>query len=204
MAKGAALGFSVAAPVGPIGVLCIRRTLAEGRFIGLATGLGAAAADGLYGTCVALGLTVVTNALVGAAHGVRLAGGALLVVMAWRTWRSAPAASAAESRGRGWLAAFGSTFALTLSNPMTILSFVAVFAGLGIGSTAGRPLAGVLLVAGVVTGSAAWWLLLSGGVSLLRARFDERALRWVNRAAAAVIGAFGLVALGSGLLEGVR
>jgi len=93
---------------------------------------------------------------------------------------------------------------LTLSNPMTILSFLAVFAGLGIGSTHGRPVAALLLVAGVVAGSAAWWLLLSAGVGLLRSRFDGRAMRWVNRVSAAVIGAFGLAALGTGLAEGGR
>jgi threonine/homoserine/homoserine lactone efflux protein len=202
MAKGAVLGFSIAAPVGPIGVLCIRRTLAEGRLIGLATGLGAAAADGIYGALAALGLTAVTQALVGASHGVRLAGGVLLLVMAWRTWRAPPVEREAAARGSGLFGAFASTFVLTLSNPMTILSFLAVFAGLGIGSTQGRPVAALLLVVGVIAGSAAWWLLLSGGVSLLRSRFDARALRWVNRASAAVIGGFGLVALGSALTEG--
>lgn len=201
--KGAMLGFSVAAPVGPIGVLCIRRTLAEGRLTGLATGLGAAAADGLYGVCAALGLTAVTQALLGAAHWVKLAGGALLLVMAWRTWRSRPGdAAAAASRGGRW-GAFASTFLLTLSNPMTIVSFVAVFAGLGIGGTQG-PLAALALVAGVIVGSAAWWLLLSGGVSLVRERVTSAAMGWVNRAAALVIGGFGLLALGSGLAEGAH
>lgn len=202
--KGAVLGFSVAAPVGPIGVLCIRRTLAEGRLTGVATGLGAAAADGLYGALAALGLTAVTQALVGAAHVVRLIGGALLLVMAWRTWRARPEARAASARGAGLLGAFGSTFVLTLSNPMTILAFLAVFAGLGIGSMHGRPTPALLVVAGVVAGSAAWWLMLSAGVSLLRSRFDARAMRWVNRVSAAVIGAFGLAALGTALAEGGR
>jgi threonine/homoserine/homoserine lactone efflux protein len=204
MAKGAVLGLSIAAPVGPIGVLCIRRTLAEGGLTGLATGLGAAAADGLYGALAAVGLTAVTQPLVGASHWVRLAGGVLLLVLAWRTWRARAVEREAAARGSGLFAAFASTFVLTLSNPMTILSFLAVFAGLGIGSTQGRPVAALMLVVGVIAGSAAWWLLLSGGVSLLRSRFDARALRWVNRVSAAVIGGFGLVALGSALTEGAR
>ena len=99
--------------------------------------------------------------------------------------------------GAGLLGAFGSTFALTVTNPMTIVSFIAVFAGLGIGSTQGRPAAALLLVVGVIAGSAAWWFLLSGGVSLMRSRFDAHALTWVNRAAAAIIAAFGVVAVGS-------
>ncbi len=195
--RGAVLGFSIAAPVGPIGVLCIRRTLADGRLMGLATGLGAAAADGVYGALAALGLTAVTGALVGAARPVRLVGGLLLLVMAVRVWRDRPPAEGAAASARGLATAFGSTFLLTISNPLTILSFLAVFAGLGIGSTAGHPTAGLLLVLGVVAGSAAWWLLLSGGVSLLRARFDTRAMCWVNRVSAGVIGGFGALALAS-------
>jgi threonine/homoserine/homoserine lactone efflux protein len=197
LARGALLGFSIAAPVGPIGVLCIRRTLADGRLMGLATGLGAAAADGVYGALAALGLTAVTGALVGASTIVRLIGGVLLLVMAWRVWTAPAPERAANVSASGLLGAFGSTFLLTISNPMTILSFLAVFAGLGIGSTHGRPLAGLLLVLGVIVGSAAWWFLLSAIVSLLRAKFDSRAMRWVNRVSAGVIAAFGVVAIAS-------
>jgi threonine/homoserine/homoserine lactone efflux protein len=193
--KGAVLGFSIAAPVGPIGALCIRRTIADGRLVGLATGLGAAAADGIYGTFAALGLTAVTQSLVGAERYVRAIGGVLLLVMGWRTWTSSVQAREIGASAAGVAGAFGSTFLLTITNPMTIVAFLAVFAGLGIGSTAGRPLAGVLLVLGVVMGSAAWWLLLSGGVSLVRSRFDANALVWVNRLSGAVIMAFGLAAL---------
>ena len=145
-----------------------------------------------------------TRALVGAAPAVRLIGGALLLVMAWRTWRAPVAEPGANAGTVGLLGAFGSTFALTIANPLTILSFVAVFAGLGLGSLSGRPGAGLLLVAGVVLGSGAWWLLLSGGVSLMRARFDARAMRAVNRVAAGIIGAFGALALGGGLLAGAH
>ncbi len=195
--RGALLGFSIAAPVGPIGVLCIRRTLSDGRLMGLATGLGAAAADGVYGALAAVGLTAVTGALVGAARPVRLVGGLVLLAMAVRVWRDRPPVEGARASARGLATAFGSTFLLTISNPLTILSFLAVFAGLGIGSTAGHPAAALLLVLGVIAGSAAWWFLLSGGVSLLRARFDTRAMRWVNRISAGVIGGFGALALAS-------
>lgn len=204
LGRGALLGFSIAAPVGPIGVLCIRRTLADGQLMGLATGLGAAAADGVYGTLAALGLTAITAALVGASQVVRLLGGLLLLVMAVRVWRSRAPERAASATAGGLASAFGSTFLLTISNPMTILSFLAVFAGLGIGGTHGRPLAGLLLVLGVIAGSGAWWFLLSLVVSRLRARFDDGALRWVNRVSAAVIGAFGAVAIASLLDRGTR
>jgi threonine/homoserine/homoserine lactone efflux protein len=196
--RGLLLGFSIAAPVGPIGVLCIRRTLAEGRLAGLATGLGAAAADGVYGAIAAFGLTWVTAALVGQQQWVRLIGGLFLVYLGVRTFFARPSDTAADARGGGWASAFASTFVLTLTNPMTILSFVAVFAGLGLGSTAGGGGA-VLLVTGVILGSAAWWLLLSAVVSRLRDRFDAGRMRAVNRLSGAVIAGFGVLALAARL-----
>lgn len=198
LGRGALLGFAIAAPVGPIGVLCIRRTLAEGRLSGLATGLGAAAADGVYGAIAALGLTWVTSALVDQQLWIRAIGGAFLLWLGLRTFVSRPAEREAAAQPGRIAGAFVSTFVLTLTNPMTILSFVAVFAGLGLGAgTSGT--GALLLIVGVVAGSAAWWLLLSAGVDRLRGRFDNTGLAWVNRISGMVITAFGLVAL-AGLL----
>jgi len=197
LGRGAVLGFSIAAPVGPIGVLCIRRTLAEGRASGLATGLGAAAADGVYGAIAALGLTWITSILVRQQDWVRGFGGAFLLWLGIATLLARPSERAAEAGGRGAAGAFATTFVLTLTNPMTILSFVAVFAGLGLGAGVGSVHASLALVAGVVLGSAAWWLLLSAAVDRLRSRFDPRALVWVNRISGAIIAAFGVVALAS-------
>jgi len=201
--KGAMLGFAIAAPVGPIGALCIRRTLAEGRMVGLATGLGAAAADGIYGACAALGLAAVTQRLAAPEVQtlIRAFGGALLLWMGWSTLTARATSRELEPSAAGLLAAFGTTFALTIANPMTILSFLAVFAGLGIGSTAGHPMAALLLVAGVVMGSAAWWLALSGVVSLVRRRVEAGAMLWVNRISGSVIIGFGLAALASVLVR---
>ncbi|MCX6033336.1 MAG: LysE family translocator [Chloroflexi bacterium] len=194
LGRGLLLGFSIAAPVGPIGVLCIRRTLAQGRLVGFASGLGAATADALYGSIAAFGLTVISGALIGAQVGLRLVGGLFLCYLGIRTLLARPADVAANASGRSLPGAFASTLALTLTNPITILSFAAVFAGLGVGST-GYTSAAALTVLGVFLGSAFWWLLLSGGVSLLRNRFDHRAMRWVNRLSGAVILGFGLLAL---------
>ena len=195
--RGLVLGFSIAAPVGPIGVLCIRRTLAEGRWMGFATGMGAAAADGLYGLAAGLGLTSVTQLLTGQQRWIRLIGGLFLLALGARTMLTRPAGEAAGAPGGGLAVAFGTTFLLTITNPMTILSFVAAFAGLGLGAaTTGRATA-VLLVIGVVAGSAAWWLTLSGAVGALRDRFDARALTWVNRVSGAIIIGFGVAALAS-------
>jgi threonine/homoserine/homoserine lactone efflux protein len=204
LGRGAVLGFSIAAPVGPIGVLCIRRTLSDGRATGLATGLGAAAADGLYGTVAALGLTWVTSLLVGQQMWIRVIGGAFLLWLGLRTLRARPSDRQAEAKGRGLGGAFLSTFALTLTNPMTILSFVAVFAGLGLAAGASSPLAALLLVSGVIAGSAAWWLLLSSVVHAVRGRFDQRAMSWVNRFSGAVLIGFGAAALWSSAMGGAR
>ena len=204
--RGVVIGFSIAAPVGPIGVLCIRRTLAEGRMQGLFTGLGAAAADAVYGAIAALGLTALTDALVGGQVWIRLIGGAFLLYLGMKTFVAKPADRPAEPDGRGsgrsrggagLLGAFASTFVLTLTNPMTILSFVAVFAALGLGTTHPDPLSAAGLVLGVFVGSALWWLTLSGATSLFRSRFDERGLRWVNRVSGAVIVAFGVASIAS-------
>src|SRR5436189_2917705 len=127
MLKGLAIGFSIAAPVGPIGVLCIRRSLSEGRQVGLATGLGAATADAIYGCVAAFGLTAVSSALVGHRSWLGFSGGLFLCYLGVRTFISSPAAQVAGTQGRGLLAAYLTTFFLTLTNPMTILPFVAVF-----------------------------------------------------------------------------
>jgi len=199
--RGLVLGFSIAAPVGPIGVLCIRRTLAEGRWMGFATGMGAAAADGLYGLAAGLGLTSVTQVLTGQQRWIRLIGGLFLLALGARTFFSRPAGEAAGVPAGGMAAAFGTTFLLTITNPMTILSFVAAFAGLGLGAATSGPATAVLLVTGVVVGSAAWWVTLSGAVGALRHRFDARALTWVNRVSGAVIVGFGVAALASLVVE---
>ena len=197
--KGVIIGFAIAAPVGPIGVLCIRRTLAEGRASGLVSGLGAATAVALYGAVAALGLTFVTGFLVGGQAWLRLVGGAFLLFLGARTFLARPAERAAPAARSGLLAAYASTLFLTLTNPTTILSFAAIFAGLGVaGGAGGDVLSAMSLVAGVFLGSAAWWVVLSGVTGLFRTRLSVRGLRWVNRISGTVIAAFGVLAV-SGL-----
>ena len=193
--RGLLLGLSIAAPVGPIGVLCIRRTLSAGRGMGLASGLGAATADATYGAVAAFGLTVVSSFLISQQMWLRLLGGAFLCYLGVRTFRVAPATEAARTGGSGLAGAYVSTFFLTITNPLTILSFAAIFAGLGLGAAGADAGAALGLVLGVFLGSALWWLLLSGVVSLLRARFDLRAMRWVNRGSGLLILGFGVLSL---------
>ena len=193
--KGMIIGFAIAAPVGPIGVLCIRRTLAEGRASGFVSGLGAATADAIYGCIAALGLTFVANFLVGGEAWLRLVGGAFLIFLGVRTFLARPAERTAPVGKERFLGAYFSTLFLTLTNPTTILSFAAIFAGLGAGSADGDVLP---LVLGVFLGSALWWFVLSGATSLFRDRLSAGGLRWVNRVSGTVLATFGVLAI-SGL-----
>jgi len=195
--KGLLIGFSIAAPVGPIGALCIRRTLTNGRAAGLVSGLGAATADAIYGCIAGFGLTFISSLLISQQLWLKLIGGAFLCYLGVRTLLARPSAQAANAGGVGLLGAYASTFFLTLTNPTTILSFLAVFAGLGLASAAGNYGAAGLLVLGVFIGSALWWLLLSGGVGLLRARVTPATLVWVNRVSGIIILLFGVGALAS-------
>jgi len=194
MFKGVIIGFSIAAPVGPIGVLCIRRSLADGRQIGLATGLGAATADAIYGCVAAFGLTAISSFLVGQRFWLGILGGLFLCYLGVRTFISTPAGQMAEVRGGGLFPAYVTTLVLTLANPMTILSFVAVFAGFGLGASPDYFSASTL-VAGVFVGSALWWLILSGGVALFRSAMSSGWMRIVNRLSGSIILAFGLYSL---------
>jgi threonine/homoserine/homoserine lactone efflux protein len=188
------IGLAIAAPVGPIGLLVIQRTLDHGRVVGLATGLGAAVADACYGAVGAFGVAVVMNALAAARVPLALFGGALLLWLAWRSWRAVPAERAAEVRAAPGLASsFAATFALTLSNPATILSFIAIFGAMGARQTQMASFASPLpLVLGVLLGSALWWLVLSAVVARLRHRLGPEARRWVGRVSALLLAGFAL------------
>jgi threonine/homoserine/homoserine lactone efflux protein len=193
--RGLIIGFSIAAPVGPIGILCIRRTLAEGRASGFLSGLGAATADALYGCVAGFGLTVISGFLVDQRFYIQLIGGIFLLALGIKTLRSAPAERAAAASGTGLAATYASTLLLTLTNPMTILSFAAIFAALGVADTGGDLSAAALLVLGVFIGSAAWWLLLSGGVGLLREKLSSGVLRWTSWLSGVILVAFGIIAV---------
>jgi threonine/homoserine/homoserine lactone efflux protein len=193
--RGLMIGFSIAVPVGPIGILCIRRTLSDGRFIGLLSGLGAATADAIYGCIAGFGLTFVSGLLTSQVVWFRVIGGLFLCYLGIKTLLAKPSETAATARGQGWLGAYLSTLFLTLTNPATILSFIAVFAGLGLATAGGDYRASALLVSGVFIGSALWWLLLSSGVGLFRSRITPNRLKWLNRISGSILLGFGIIAL---------
>jgi len=195
MIKGFIIGFSIAAPVGPIGVLCIRRTLAKGRTTGLLSGLGAATADAIYGCVAGFGLTFISNFLISQQVWLRLVGGIFLCYLGLKTFLSRPAEQAASVKGNSLAGAYASTFFLTLTNPITILCFAAIFAGLGVGSVTRHYSSAAALAFGVFAGSATWWSVLSSGVSMFRTKLNPHRLRWTNRISGVVITGFGLIAL---------
>ena len=195
--KAFIIGLSIAAPVGPIGVLCIRRTLVFGRRIGFVSGLGAATADGFYGAVAAFGLTVLFRFFVQNARPLHLVGGILLLVIGVRTMlarRDLQTAAGAAARGPALLPAYASTLFLTITNPMTIISFAAVFAVIAPAGGLDYRSAAVTVV-GVFLGSTAWWLILSTGVGAVRQTAGARVLTWVSRLSGGVIAGFGAAQL---------
>jgi threonine/homoserine/homoserine lactone efflux protein len=190
--RGLLIGLSIAAPVGPMGVLCIRRSLAYGRWVGLATGLGVATADAAYGAIAGFGITVVSTLLLSHQIWIRVIGGLFLCYLGLKTFIARPADRDATADGHSLLRAYTSAVGLTLANPATILSFAAIFAGVGV--TAGGHASAALLVFGVFIGSALWWLILSNTVATVRTKVDENHMRWINRLSGCILVGFGLLA----------
>lgn len=191
--KGVIIGFLIAAPVGPIGVLCIKRSFAKGPLSGLLTGLGAATADACYGVIAAFGLTLISDFLIGQKVTLQILGIIFLLYLGVKTFIENPASEAKGNvNGKGLISDYLTTVGLTLTNPTTIASFIAVFTGIGITAAANYTDA-TLLVLGVFLGSAAWWLILSNGVGILRKKANNNFLKWVNRISGAVIVGFAVV-----------
>jgi threonine/homoserine/homoserine lactone efflux protein len=193
--KGLLVGLVIAAPVGPIAMLCITRTLSEGRVAGLSTGLGAATADSLYGAIAGFGLTALATLLEEQGLWLRLGGGVILLLMGGRTLLYPPHERNIGAIHGGLVFEFSSTFILTLANPVTILVSAAIFAGLGHTDGAASLASVGLLVLGVFCGSLAWWLFLVFSSGAVRRWFNPEHMRWVHRIAGAGIALFGGVVL---------
>src|SRR6478609_4339298 len=197
--RGFVLGFTIAAAVGPISLLVIRRTVAGGQLYGLVSGLGVATADATYGAIAAFGLSAITDVLVNARQVLGLAGGVFLLWLAWRTIRSTPTeAAAVTTRRGGYVGAYLSILALTLANPMTILSFGALFAGLGV--TGGAAGGAILVVTGVLLGSTTWWVVLTTLIGTLRTRVTPLWIHRINLVSGVVLGGFAIVAIASAVM----
>ncbi|GLQ06030.1 LysE family translocator [Sneathiella chinensis] len=201
--KGLGIGLAVAAPVGPVGVLCIRRAVSDGRLAAISSGLGAALADAFYGGVAAFGLTAVSAFLVEYQKVASAVGGVFLLWLAWRILRSGGEGGGTRlgSGIRSNWSAFMTTFALTMTNPATVLSFAAIFAGIGFVGTGGGGAGAILLVSGVFLGSTLWWLFLAFAATALQKRLGDRFSILVNATSAAIIGLFGVAALVSLLFQ---
>ncbi|MHC4212551.1 MAG: LysE family translocator [Planctomycetota bacterium] len=189
--KGLIIGFLIAVPVGPIGVLCIHRTLAEGKIQGLISGLGAATADAIYGSIAAFGVTFVSDFLIAQQFWFRIIGSIFLCGLG--TFFSKTVKEAGANKSLGLAGNYGSTFLLTLMNPMTVFAFAVVFASLGI--TNSHYGSAALLIAGVFTGSGIWWFMISGVTGIFRERVSHSNLVWLNRISGTIITLFGLLIL---------
>lgn len=191
--KGLIIGFSLAVPVGPIGLLCIRRTLARGRISGLVTGLGAATADGIYGTIAGFGVTFISGFLIRHNVLLRLFGGIFLCYLGIKIFFKPPAQATNDADSDGLVRDYVSTLFLTLTNPLTIFAFAAIYAAAGV--TAGSYLPTGLMILGVFSGSALWWLILSGAASFFHGKMTYTGLRAINMISGTAIAAFGVVVL---------
>lgn len=193
--KGLILGFSIAAPVGPIGIICIRRTISDGRLSGLAAGLGAASADAIYGSVAGFGITFISDFLVSQQVFLSLIGGSFLCYLGIITFRKQPAKLTGDPSYKSNSSIYLTTFFLTLTNPMTILSFAAIFSGLGLIGASSNYSSALLLISGVFLGSAFWWVLLSTITGSFRSKFDIASMLWVNRISGLIIFFFGIYTL---------
>jgi threonine/homoserine/homoserine lactone efflux protein len=193
--KGLVVGFLIATPVGPIGLLCIQRTLSEGKIHGLVSGLGAATADAVYGLIAALGLTFVSNFLFKEQFWFRLFGGLFLCYLGTKIFLSKPAGQASSTYVTSHIGNYGSTFFLALTSPITILAFAAVFAGLGVVSPGSYYLSVGFSVAGVFVGSALWWFILWGIAGIFHGKISNGMLIGLNKISGIIITVFGMVIL---------
>lgn len=193
--KGLILGFSIAAPVGPIGLLCMNKTLSNGKLSGFLSGIGAASADMIYGCIAAFGLSAISNFLLNQAFYIKLFGGLFLCYLGVKTFLASGKSQAKETNSKGLLSDYFSTFVLTITNPMTIISFTAVFASLGIVTAAKNIMNSSFLVLGVFLGSALWWLLLCYLVDFISTKSNEKFIILTNKFSGVIIFAFGLWAI---------
>ncbi len=193
--KGFLIGLMIAVPVGPIGLLCVNRTLSKGRVYGLFSGLGVATADAISAGIVALGLTLVSGFFIDQQMWLRLIGGFFLCYIGIQIFATEPSERSASARETNLLGAYVSTFLLTFSNPLTLLSFVAIYAGWGVEDMTGHYFASAILTVGVFCGSASWWVALSSGMPVVRMMVTHEGLRWVHRISGAIIAGFGFIVL---------
>jgi threonine/homoserine/homoserine lactone efflux protein len=194
--KGIVVGIVIAVPVGPVGVICVRRTIFEGKLAGFVSGLGAATADASFGVIAGFGLTVVSDWLIDYQNWLRAAGGCYLLYIGGRAFAAEPPSElGSEHDPESLLRDFVSTFVLAVTNPITVLAFLGIFTAIGFGGTQATYGSASILVLGVWSGSLLWWLILSFGVGRVRHSIEPRHLGWISRGSGAILFSSGVVLL---------
>jgi threonine/homoserine/homoserine lactone efflux protein len=195
--KAVIIGFFLAVPIGPVNLLCIRRTLLGGRIIGFISGLGAAVADTFFAFAAAFGLSFITNFYVREEKCLQFGGGILICILGVMSILSHKVGKLETngSRGKGAFQAFISSFFLTLTNPITILAFAAAFAGFGLISSDGGPISAALVVIGVFFGSTTWWFTISSISSFLRKKLNSHVIHRITQISGLIITVFGVLIL---------
>jgi threonine/homoserine/homoserine lactone efflux protein len=202
LVKGIVVGAVIAVPVGPVGILCLRKTIFEGRLAGLVSGLGAATADAFFGVVAAFGLTFVSDWLFGYEGVLRAAGGCYLLYAGGRALLAPPRQDMADESGpETLLRDFASTFALTITNPITILVFLGVFGVLGLSGPRATLVRAGVLVAGVWAGSFLWWLALSLGIGAFRRSIGQHHLAWISRGSGIILFSCGAALLATSVVK---
>ena len=200
--KGIVVGVVIAVPVGPVGVLCVRRTIFEGKLAGFISGLGAATGDAMFGLLAAFGLTFIADLLIGYQQWLRIAGGCYLLYVGSSAMLTRPEMKPRTDRdAEGLLRDYLSTFALTLTNPITILVFLGIFSAIGLSGDEATLERAAILVLGVWLGSLIWWLAVSFGLGSLFRSFEPRYLSWINRGSGTILLVSGAALLAAPLLK---
>jgi len=193
--EGVLIGIMIAVPVGPLGLLCINRALATGALCGLVSGLGVASADALVAGIVALGISLISGFLLDHQFVLRLVGGVLLCCLGVKIYTTKPKQGPPPRNVNGLFGTYATTFLLTLSNPVTVLQFIAIYAGWGVTSLSGHYFAAAILTLGVFTGSACWWIALFVGLTMFHHKFTLEVVGWIHRISGAVIAGAGFIIL---------
>ena len=193
--KGIVIGVVIAMPVGPVGTLCVQRTITQGKINGFLTGLGATTADVVFGLIAAFGLTVVSNFLIDQQEWIRLVGGIIICLIGVQVFSLETQKKIIPITSPNPLNAFGSAFLIAITNPITIITFVVMFAGLGLVGSNSQYGPATLTVFGVFVGSGLIWLSVWGMSLIFRERFEFGRMKWINKIAGIVILVFGVSTL---------
>ncbi|NQT06748.1 MAG: LysE family translocator [Candidatus Omnitrophica bacterium] len=193
--KGIIIGFLIAAPIGPVGILCMNRTLSEGRLSGFISGLGVATADAFYCAIAVYGVNIISDTIISQQFWFRIVGGTFLIYLGVKTFFSKPHKISRLKRSEKLIANYTSALFITLTNPVVILVFIVIFAGIGLSGPGKEHLSLAMMVAGVFLGSAACWAILSNLIGVLKDRFQDSTLKLIRRVSGSVISAFGVIVL---------